>query len=363
MRKRLIILAFLLVIVFGCTDRLVYDNETKFVAEIPTLEPPHAIFTEEDSLIVAIHSETADAVIRYTVDGSKPTDSSPVYNEPFAINRTKIVRAIATKAGLNNSKVAVGKYIKSNTAMVFVEGGVFNLTDHYEVKISSFFMGIYEVTQAEFLAVMGHNPSNFRGNPDNPVEMVSWFDAIEYCNRLSIAESLEPCYSLGNYGKNPDNWLWSWNSDPFYHILINCDWNADGYRLPTLAEWNFAFSGGIPAQLDSTFNTPFSGSENIDDVGWYFGNSQGSTQPVGRKAPNELGIYDMTGNVWEWIWDRNGNPPKGSYTDPRGPKTGDFRIFFGGGWSNSAQHIRDYFYAGLPVEKDKALGFRICRKL
>jgi formylglycine-generating enzyme len=182
----------------------------------------------------------------------------------------------------------------------------------FTAQISNdFYTSKYEVTQGEYKSVVGSNPSDSnRGIGDtHPVNMVSWYDAVEYCNRLSERDGLEPCYS----GSGDS---------------IGCDFSAGGYRLPTEAEWEYAARGG---QKAGSYNI-YPGSDNIEAVGWYSDNAGGKSHPVGRKQPNELGIYDMSGNVLEWCWDRYGDYPSGSVTDPAGPSTGSNRVSRGGGW-------------------------------
>jgi formylglycine-generating enzyme required for sulfatase activity len=231
--------------------------------------------------------------------------------------------------------------------MVLVEGGTFEmgsangLDDEkpvHQVRISSFYMSKYEVTQQEYQAVMGINPSNFKG--DNlPVEQVSWYEAIEYCNKLSVKEGLTPAYR----GSGDS---------------VVCDFKASGYRLPTEAEWEYAAKGGSKEIMVYEY----SGSNSVDAVAWHPGNSGGTMHPVGSKIPNSLGLYDMTGNVWEWCWDRYESYASGNQTDPMGASSGSNRVLRGGCWNYGDKGLRSASRHNLmPSNRYNTLGFRLLR--
>ena len=240
---------------------------------------------------------------------------------------------------------------------ILVEGGTFN-NGTSDVTISSFYIDKYELTQAGYQAVMGSNPASGYGVGSNyPVYYVSWFNAIEYCNRRSIQEGLTPCYSYSSYGTNPANWPWGWNSTSSNHTNVSCNWTANGYRLPTEMEWMFAAKGGNQSQ-----GYTYSGSNSIGDVAWYTSNSGETTHTVGTKAANELGTFDMSGNVWEWVWDIYGSYPSGSQNNPTGANSGSYRVWRGGSWDGSAYDCAVSYRGGYNATGSRSsIGFRICR--
>ncbi len=304
----------------------VYEFETLVVAN-PTFNPPAGTYTEAQN--VSILCQTQGAEIRYSLDESEPTESSLLYTGPINISEDATLKARAYKEGYLPSQVMTSYYNIDNGQsglMIYVPGGTFTMgrttgtgsTDElptHEVTLNSFYISKFEVTQAEYEAIIGSNPSSNYGIGDHyPVNNVSWYSALTYCNELSIAEGLTPCYDLETY---------------------TCDFTANGYRLPTEAEWEYAARGGAN---DSGYI--YSGSNDLNSVGWNMDNSGNTSHPVGGKAPNILGIYDMTGNVWEICYDRYAAYDSEPQVNPTGPSTGNTNVYRGGSWYNGSYHCR-----------------------
>ena len=214
----------------------------------------------------------------------------------------------------------------------------------HRVEIArAYAMSETEVTQGQYEAVMGTNPSEFVGKEDSarrPVEQVSWYEAIEYCNKLSEREGLTKCYEVeGKVVKWPQG--------------VECL----GYRLPTEAEWEYA------ARADE--GTVYAGSNKAEDVAWFSENSKGETHEVKskEKLPNQWGLYDLSGNVWEWVWDEYGLYKAESSKNPVGPLLGgSLRVVRGGSWLNGAGGVRVANRSwNEPGYRDGILGFRLVR--
>lgn len=252
--------------------------------------------------------------------------------------------------------------VGSNTG-VFVAGRT--------VTLSDFYMCDHEVTQAEYIVVMGANPSKFEGYgwEKLPVEQVSWFDALVYCNKKSLAENLTPCYTI-NGKTNPSDWGTVPTSiDATWNAAI-CNLNADGYRLPTEAEWEYAALGG-KAGVAADDPTDYAGTNDSTQLGtyaWCTDNSESKTHAVKTKTKNGLGLFDMSGNVWEWCWDwynddaksgDNSNP----VTNPLGGAPLELRRVLRGGSWKYGDFICSVAYrnGNYPNGRDDNLGFRVVR--
>lgn len=180
-------------------------------------------------------------------------------------------------------------------AMVFVAHVSFAL-EMVKIPETGFEMSKTEITQETYTEVMGENPSNNVGN-NLPVEYVSWYDAIVFCNRLSMMHGLTPVYSVNGI-TDPEKWGYTPHKRKIIDVKVKQRLSATGYRLPTVDEWIHAAKGGQEYR--------YAGSNSGDEAGWYGDNSCDSTHPVGEKKPNGYGLYDMSGNVKEWCWDTFG---------------------------------------------------------
>jgi formylglycine-generating enzyme required for sulfatase activity len=221
--------------------------------------------------------------------------------------------------------------------MAWIEPGIFAMgssnreaghqSDEVQCRVritKGYWLGAYEVTQEQWQAVMGNNPSYFtRAGLNAPVEQVSWNEAVEFCRKLTLAER--------QAGRLPDGYE---------------------YNLPTEAQWEYACRAGTSA--------PYGGTGNIDSMGWYAGNSGMTTHPVGQKQANAWGLYDMHGNVFEWCNDWYGTYPPRVASDPTGDATGISKVDRGGSWGLGPENCRSACRNGLrPVNRFNFIGFRL----
>lgn len=266
----------------------------------------------------------------------------------------------------------------TDQGFISVEGGHFQMgsDDGYPIEqpvhtvtVGGFSLAKYEVTVSmfrEFVEDTGYQTSAEKGdggwilagaaweqradanwrNPyfpqtdSHPVTMVSWYDAVEYCNWRSEQEGRTPVYTISEED-------------------VSWDRSADGYRLPTEAEWEFAARGG-----NSSREYQYSGSSDPDDSAWYKNNSGGETHPVGSQQANELGLHDMSGNVWEWCWDWMADYQSDDQSDPIGPPSGAARVMRGGSWTSLATYLRSGYRTGyFPGNSHAYNGFRVVAPL
>jgi formylglycine-generating enzyme required for sulfatase activity len=258
--------------------------------------------------------------------------------------------ADATSASKHEKPAAIRT--KSGVEMVLLPAGQFMMGDEkgeddekpaHRVQVGAFYMDVCEVTQDSFQAMLGRNPAKWVA-PDKPVERVSWLSAVEYCNMRSLREGFKPCYDLKT---------------------LACDFAADGYRLPTEAEWEYACRAGSSARW--SFGDDPAG---LGKHGWFRGNSGKATHAVRGKAANPWGLYDMYGNVAEWCNDRYGERyyATSPERDPRGPEAGEERVLRGGSWKAAEDGCRSAARQSAPPGLadacfgSEAYGFRCVRR-
>ena len=239
------------------------------------------------------------------------------------IRQARIVKEEPTKTIYLDNGVSLTMIgVEPGSFMMGSENGFDDEKPVHQVTLTKpYYLGETEVTQAQWRAVMGNNPSRFQGDI-RPVENVSWDDAMAFCKKLN------------EQGKAPRGWK---------------------FTLPTEAQWEFAARGGSRSR-----GYTYSGSNDVDDVAWYTSNSGSGTHAVRQKEANELGLYDMSGNVWEWCLDGSRSYSSSAVTDPQGPDSGSRRVLRGGGWDFNAHRCRSvYRFNYSPGLRGSYCGFRL----
>jgi len=317
--------------------------------------------------------------------GTSTTWTAPTVNGTYTITCT-VSDGIATDS--DSKAITVTDYTPPS-GFVFVQGGTFTMGDNlgdgysdelplHSVTLSDFYIGATEVTQAEWTATMGSNPASGYGVGDTyPVYYVSWYSIMKYCNLRSMNEGLTPVYTISSstdpadWGTVPTDYNTAWDA-------AICNWNAKGYRLPSEAEWEYAARGGLTGQRfpngatishstngDTQANyyaDPSSYSYDVSPTTGYHPDYNGTSSPVGSFPANGYGLYDMSGNLFEWCWDWYGSYTSDSVTNPYGPTTGSSRVRRGGRWYSTAGLCRVADRNGLdPYYSNDGVGFRLSR--
>lgn len=273
-------------------------------------------------------------------------------------SRSGMVRVYDTLANPANPSPSGMKQIPAGTFIMgspTMEAGHYDDETQHVSSLSAFWMDSTDVAQGQYQALMGVNPSSFASCGSTcPVEKVSWFDAVLYCNARSKRDGRDTMYSYtsftGTYGAGITS---------LAGITLRHGVASPGYRLPTEAEWEYAARGGSGTAF---YWGEDAGAPYVGQYAWYTGNGASTTHPVATKIPNAYGLYDMAGNVWKWVGDWEGAYPTTAITDYEGPASGISRVLRGGSWINSASYLRSaYRHNSYPDARYFSVGFRCVR--
>ncbi len=332
------------------SDVVTFDFKVKTASPMPNVAPG----TYSHPFALRLNTVIDGATIRYTLDGTTPSKTNGcIYSDaiPIWVSQSSVgVRAVAIKSGNTISDVSLFNYSVTHPELVEVvpiAGGSFN-NGSATMTVSPFYMSKYEITQLQYATAMNTISG---GNGDTyPVNYINWYQAVEICNALSDDVGLDRVYSI-NYTGGSD--LENLNGNDSCKYLVTADFSRNGYRLPTEAEWEYAYRAG-------TTTNYYWGSLVDVAYAWFGEGSWAICHPVGEKKGNAWGLYDMSGNASEWCWDWNSTYPTVAKTDYRGPSSGSERIYRGGGYQSDSsgctassrgflQSDYTYNYMGLRV--------------
>jgi Uncharacterized conserved protein len=332
------------------------NNPPQFVTKTMNMTGTATVGTFYKDTVTATDPDSG-AILRFSVvNGPVAIDSVKgiVTWTPTAKGNYSMTVRVTDNAGAHvelSWPVTVNEAISKSNGMNFITSGKFNDGQVQITLTYNFWIDSTEVTQADYLSLMGVNPSFFTGDIKRPVEQVTWFDAVLYCNIRSKRDGFDTVYSYSNKTGTAGNGCTGLGN-------LYIDYTNNGYRLSTFSEWEYAYRAGTTTNYywgnDSTLASNYA---------WWSGNSGGTTQPAATRLPNAWGLYDMNGNVWEWCNDwYSAIPVPGANTNPIGPDTGTFRMMAGG----SCTEGRGLFPAGFrgydnPAVQKSVIGFRCVR--
>ena len=314
---------------------------------------PFVILTGLDDEAVGLESVrrgAQDYLIKWQIDGKliMRVISYAIERKQAALEKEKLIRELVQVTG--------GTFQMGSTT------GSLNETPVHSVTLGAFYIDKTEITYENWTDVrnwglthgyadLPEGRNGCSGTTHHPVTEVDWYDILKWCNASSEKDGLTPVYYTSN------TLTTVYRTGQLNLAAAAVKWTADGYRLPTEAEWEFAARGGTKSQ-----GYTYSGSKIVDDVAWCGDNSGNNTHPVSTKGANELGIYDMSGNVWEWCWDWYGSYSSTAQTDPKGPTSGRRRVLRGGSFdvSDSSCHV-SVRSIGSPHLRNHFVGFRCVR--
>ena len=335
-----------------------------------TLTPPFDPWTRHYSMNVSNRVRVL-TVTALAQDANAHVEITPVQPMSLDFGENLVsVNVTAQHGEVETYELVVNRM--SLLSMIDVPGGTFHWSSSPEdyCFVSTFQISQTEITRPQYLLVMGVDPSSpeFSGDMDGPVQMANWYHAISFCNRLSLMDGLTPVYQVDgvDFASLLHEQIPIVGSDVWDAVTIQ--WEADGYRLPTEMEWMWAAMGAV-----SSYDKAFAGSSGTNAIGdhavfGYVSTEEGRTEfprseAVGSKLPNELGIFDMSGNVWEWVWDWYDVYPSGAVADYRGPASGQGRVVRGGSWNDASDACAvAHRTSSPPSYQNVKNGFRVVRQ-